>query len=327
MGLLEAAAPVEGTATASEPTLAAPTAPVLEPEAAPEREAAPESSPKAVPPFRVRGVVEADPWPDPFAGGRSGALRMAALHLREGQHSLARAELEALAGRGRLDEAALLDLAEVRWRTGDLPGAGEAANTLLARGSEAPLALVIAAEAVAAVGRPGEARRLSRRALQVVDGPLDPLFAGMPRALIWPVERLGETPAVDAGTGRGRGRAIPPAARDEEAASNASEAFAGGRAALAAGDAGRAALLLGVAMRLEPGFAKDVLRALAGRDEPALALVRGDALRLLGREAEALAAFDLARGRSGAKDSGDHASPTAPGLFDGDPAIAGDELG
>ena len=102
---------------------------------------------------------------DPAAEGRAPALRFAGLHLRTGQHALARAELEALAGRGQLDGPGLLDLAEIRWRTGDLAGAGDAANAFLARGSESPLALVIAAEAVAAVGRPGEARRLSSRAI------------------------------------------------------------------------------------------------------------------------------------------------------------------
>jgi hypothetical protein len=54
-----------------------------------------------------------------------------------------------------------------------------------------------------------------------------------------------------------------------------------------------------VAIRLEPGFAQGVLDALGDRtDQPALALVAGDALRLLGRESEALEAFDRARGRS-----------------------------
>jgi len=279
-------------------------------------ESEPEPAPPPAPahPFAPNLVIDDTVWPDPLADGRPGALRLASLHLRTGQHALARAELESLAGRGRLDEPALLDLAEVRWRTGDLSGAGDAANALLARGTEAPLALVIAAEAVASAGRPSEARRLSARALEVVDGPLDLVFAGMPRALIWPVAAIAEpSPAAP----RRRGRR---AKREEDGApSTASEAFAGGRAALAKGDASRAALLLGVAMRLEPGFAEDVLRAVAGRDDqPLLALVRGDALRLLGREAEALEAFDRARGRSSASATAS-SEPAGPGLFDDDP--------
>ena len=269
--------------------------------------------PAPVRPSRTRRAVEADPWPDPFAGGRLGALRLASLHLRQGQHSLARAELEALAGRGRLDEPALLDLAEVRWRTGDLPGAGEAANTLLARGSESPLALVIAAEAVAAVGRPGEARRLSRRALQVVDGPLDPLFAGMPRALIWPVEPLGR----GAG-GRCRHRTRPwpgqlprPHGTRRRRRTRPRRSPAVGRRSRPATPVGRrscSAWPCGSSRASRRTSSERV----AGRDEPLLALVRGDALRLLGREAEALAAFDLARGRSGPEAAGDRAGTGRP---------------
>jgi hypothetical protein len=55
-------------------------------------------------------------------------LALARIHLRLGSLGLARAELEALAGRDALDIDGLLDLAEARWRTGDLPGAGDAAQ-------------------------------------------------------------------------------------------------------------------------------------------------------------------------------------------------------
>src|SRR4051812_28876691 len=90
----------------------------------------------------------------PAPGARLPGLRLATLHLRMGMLPLARAELEAAAGRGKLDEPALLDLAEARWRTGDLAGAGEAAHAVIGRGLEAPLAYVIAAESIAALGRP-----------------------------------------------------------------------------------------------------------------------------------------------------------------------------
>jgi tetratricopeptide (TPR) repeat protein len=228
-------------------------------------------------------------------------LRLARVHLRVGSLPLARAELEAYAGRGALDEDALLDLAEVRWRTGDLAGAGEAANALLSRGREDALALVIAAEAVAAAGRPGEARRLAGRALEAVDGPLDPFFAGMPRSLIWPGDPIA---TGGLGTDAGEPIAASPAraagsAEGAPASAAAAEAFAGGLAALGAGDTGSASLRLGVALRLEPTFAQGVLDALGPRTtEPALALLAGDALRLLGRESEALEAFDRARGHA-----------------------------
>jgi hypothetical protein len=237
--------------------------------------------------------------------GRPIPLRLAALHLRMGSLALARAELESLAGRGMLDDPALLDLAEVRWRTGDLAGAGDAANVLLERGRTDRLALVIAAEAVSALGRPGEARRLAGRALEGDASPLEPLFAGIPRSLIWPADAAveDEVPAADVGEPVPprvpAGATIPrPIAVDAvPAPTGAAEAYAGGQAALGAGDEALAAVRLGVALRLEPGYARDVLAAIGDRaTDPALALVAGDALRLLGRESEALAAFDIARG-------------------------------
>ena len=232
------------------------------------------------------------------ASGRPVALRLARLHLRLGQLPLARAQLEAIAGRGALDEPALLDLAEARWRTGDLAGAGEAATALLAHGRDDALALLIAAEAVAAEGRPGEARRLASRALALAEGPLDPIFAGMPRSPIWPEDAA--TPVEPHLERAARTRLVPTSADPETPASAAAaEAFAGGRAALAGGNVGIAALRLGVALRLDPGFADGVLEAVgAWERDPVLALVAGDAMRLLGREAEALVAFDLARGHA-----------------------------
>ena len=141
----------------------------------------------ASPEDATRSADRAEP-----AGGdgadRPAALRLARLHLRMGSLPLARAELESLAGRAMLDEDALLDLAEVRWRTGDLAGGGRRANALLARGRRDVLALVIAAESVSAQGRPGEARRLAGGALAAAEGPLETLFAGMPRSMIWPAE-------------------------------------------------------------------------------------------------------------------------------------------
>ena len=125
---------------------------------------------------------------DAGSAERTVAQRMATLHLRTGSLSLARAELETMAGDGVLDDEALIDLAEVRWRTGDVPGAGEAADAYLEAGHETTLGLVIAAEAQAALGRPGEARRLADRAIARADRSLDAIFAGLPRSSIWPRE-------------------------------------------------------------------------------------------------------------------------------------------
>ena len=153
------------------------TDPAGRPAGEPAAGAAPDASPST--PRRTRRAGRAPAAhhaaPPGHAGdgsGRATALRLARLHLRLGQLPLARAQLEALAGRAALDEGALLDLAEARWRTGDLAGAGEAAGALLARGRDDALALLIVAESVAAVGRPGEARPQSARAQAMIEGPL-----------------------------------------------------------------------------------------------------------------------------------------------------------
>ncbi|MBA2757423.1 MAG: hypothetical protein H0U37_08285, partial [Chloroflexi bacterium] len=88
--------------------------------------------------------------------GREADLLLAGVHLRLGSLALARSELEALAGRDGLDEPGLVDLAEARWRSGDLEGAGEAADAAIHDGEGPLLALIVAAEAAAARGRPTE---------------------------------------------------------------------------------------------------------------------------------------------------------------------------
>ncbi len=117
---------------------------------------------------------------------RDANLILARAHLRLGLLGLARAELETLAGRDELDDDGIRDLAEARWRTGDTTGAGEAAAAFLEGNPDDVLALVVAAEAQADLGRPGEARRLAGRAMERADGSLDPVFAGMRRSSIWP---------------------------------------------------------------------------------------------------------------------------------------------
>jgi hypothetical protein len=115
-------------------------------------------------------------------------VRLARVHLRTGALALARVELEKLAGRGSLDHASMLDLAEVRWRTGDLAGAGIAAIAYLDGGGGEALGFVIAAEACAAADRPAEARRYAGRALERSHVGLETYFAGIPRRLTWPQE-------------------------------------------------------------------------------------------------------------------------------------------
>lgn len=246
-------------------------------------------------------------------------LVLARLHLRTGSLGLARAELEALAGAGALDFEGLADLAEARWRTGDLAGAGDAAQAHLASGGDALVALVVAAEATAALGRPGEARSLAGRALERADQQVDPVFAGMPRSPIWPSFRADDVradgsdgsedadgadgdldhPGAPVGAPTSGGVAatdrptlgLAPIAPVTPAATDADAALAAGRAAVEAGDLAGAAIQLAVALRLSPLLAPAVLEAAATHRSPGLDLVRGDALSALGHESEARRAW------------------------------------
>ena len=234
-------------------------------------------------------------------------LVLARLHLRLGSLGLARAELEGMAGSGSLDQDGLVDLAEARWRTGDLTGAGEAANAALATGSEAIVAYVVAAEATAAVGRPAEARRLASRALELADLSVGDVFAGMPRSSVWPIEPdatpttepLFGSDAVSSAPMSGSADAAGPAARGlwddqpDPAADlpQAADAFEGGRVSLEAGDPATASLQLSVALRLSPALAPAILELIAGADGPVMELLRGDAYRIVGHEGDARVAF------------------------------------
>ncbi|HET9682364.1 MAG TPA: hypothetical protein VFP19_10025 [Candidatus Limnocylindrales bacterium] len=134
-------------------------------------------------------TTDARPSSRPRASATDAAaedLRLARLHLRLGMVEPARAELEDLDGRDALGVAGLAALAEARWRGGALDLAGEAANEHLRAGGDDLVAIVVAAEAAAAAGRPTDARELVDRA-GALDAPtLEALFAGMPRRAYWP---------------------------------------------------------------------------------------------------------------------------------------------
>ncbi len=281
-------------------------------------------------------------------------LILARAHLRLGALGLARAELETLAGQDRLDDDGIRDLAEARWRTGDTAGAGDAAATYLDVVPNDVLALVIAAEAQLDLGRPAEARRLAGRALGAADGSLDPVFAGMRRSSIWPVETGGAVgpvgllfddlhpepirpgPGLDRRAGD-RPNSAPsshapldpeiPAeiegaqslwagssddlARAGDAGVDAETLFHRARTALDSGDAATAATGLILALRSSPSLAPAILDLLSGRAEPILVLVRGDAQRIVGREAESLRDHAVAAA-STRHDEDDAAVPAAP---------------
>jgi tetratricopeptide (TPR) repeat protein len=265
----------------------------------------------------------------PRPTARTVELVLAHTHLRLGSLALARVELETMAGMGLLDTGGIVDLAEVRWRTGDLLGAGEAASAALRDDPDLPIALVISAEAAAALGRPTEARRLADKAIRTAGSQIDLIFAGMPRSGVWPAdvaeppptaptlfdrepepavsalagipglhERPVERKAVpavpatpltlglwetDQGT-EAVGTPLPEPAAELEA----------GRAALVAGNIDEAALRFGIALRLAPALAPAVLEATDGARGAALTLVRGDAYRMAGHDAEAQQAYVIA---------------------------------
>jgi hypothetical protein len=254
---------------------------------------------------------------------------LAHTHLRLGLFALARTELETLAELGQLDPLGLVDLAEVRWRTGDLAGAGEAAVLAMRGDVEFPVALVIASEAAAALGRPTEARRLASRAMATATGSIDVIFAGMHRSAAWPsdsdeppptaptlFDRPADPPAPTEQNGSPTNVGVPtpptasapasgpmtlglwddgltedPAARDAPDAALELEA---GRAALVDGAFDQAALRFAIALRFAPALAPAVLEATAGARAPSVSIVRGDAYRLAGHEMEAREAYLVA---------------------------------
>jgi hypothetical protein len=286
-------------------------------------------------------------------------VRVARVHLRLGQLTLARAELEDLYRRELLDPSSLAVLAEARWRTGDAAGAADAAEAHLDAGGSDDIALCIAAEAAAAEGRAADARVLMDQLPASDAAALDHLFAGMPRRAFWPagpVDRSDLDELRQGAAARGalprrgaptrplmadaapKANAVPPA--DAADAPIALRAIPGPREVLeaAGGEPGAAAappptiraegrprtaerrikgqldpvselararedlgskperafLRLALILRHDPTLAPMVLEALHLRREPAAALLRGDAQRLLGRHLEAEAAFDAA---------------------------------
>jgi hypothetical protein len=264
--------------------------------------------------------------------------RLARLHLRGGLLSLARAELEQMAGAGTLDREALADLAEARWRCGDLEGAAEAAEAHLAAGGEEPMAHLVAAEQADRQGRLSDARRHAAEVRQRVGEGLDRLFAGEPRGSAWPPEvpgwmdeaatepgrwgllaggrevaapepttwRPAAPPALVARSGPGAvaraARAVErplPALPDPASSAAAQRELDAADAELAGGRLEPAVERLAVALRIDTTMAPVVLTMLAragtlfGRDADiaAVHLLRGDALRGLGRDAEAEDAY------------------------------------
>src|SRR5664280_2687182 len=218
--------------------------------------------------------------------------RLARIHLRTGSLTLACAELETLAGRNQLDTAGRLDLAEARWRTGDLHGAGEAASAYLAANGEEVLGFVIAAEAAAMANRVAEARSYVEQAMQRYLSDLEPVFAGMARKAMWSIF-VASPAAASVPQAAAVVPAPEPAAAIEPAVEQAPE-VASGRSYLEGNDPLLAALHFGVALRLNKTRASVVIEAIGDRQDMPLQMVRGEAVRLLGVASDAGAASQSA---------------------------------
>jgi hypothetical protein len=291
---------------------------------------------------------------------RSADARLARLHLRGGMIAMARAELEHMAGAGTLDREALVDLAEARWRSGDLDGAAEAAEAHLAAGGNEPIAHVVAAEALDRRGHIIDARGHSALLVERLGRGVERLFAGESRSSAWPTEAPGAMDSSATAPGRwgllvgGREVAdadantwvyvdpLPPQKADGQSAPGAPRSgttFASrpgappgpvlmtpvgpgasmadlvdaGRAAgveleaveeqIARGELGGVVERLALLLRMEGVLAPVILSladrvlstgGLAPRGLAGLHLLRGDAYRSLGREAEATSAYQEA---------------------------------
>jgi hypothetical protein len=255
--------------------------------------------------------------------------RLARLHLGTGLLRLARVELEELAGEGRLDSDGVLDLAEARWRTGDLRGAAEAAGAWLEAGADEveggagrrarALAHAVIADGLTVRGRHDDAAVHVAATLAAFDvglpglqgspepglpvaAALDALFAGIvPRADAWPAfEPGGGGPgsAEADSAGEATARVFPPHMGSTYMGAAAPDPIAAADDRLEAGDDAAAAVLLVLALRATPSRAEDVLEradsALATRSSAALLLARAEALRALGRHEAAGIAYAVA---------------------------------
>ena len=281
---------------------------------------------------------------------RSADARLARVHLRGGLLPLARAALEQMAGAGTLDREAFADLAEVRWRSGDLEGAAEAGHAHLGTGGDEPIVHLILAEEHARRGLMSEAQGHAAAAYVRIGPAVELFFAGERRSGIWPPPEAGwmDTQAASPGrwgllvggaevataavttwaavplahvglmpaaVGRGGSIALPPEPRPPRLPSappTTTAALLTGRMAgeeletveqsLADGRPDLAVERLAVLLRLDPALAPVIL-GLADRAADALGdgpgrsaahLVRGDALRHLGRESDAGIAYQQA---------------------------------
>ena len=193
----------------------------------------------------------------------------------------------------------MADLAEVRWRSGDLEGAAEAARAHQASGGDEPLAAMIIAEDMVRTGNEDDANPIAGSLYERVGGAVDVLFAAEPRSPIWPPPDEGWMPVGAAEPGHwgllvggsevaepaadtwrllaieqpasaptltpiGRGAVGHPGGAGSTGAVVISGRIAGAELetvdqAIAAGDVAAAVARLGVLLRLDPALAPVIL--------------------------------------------------------------------
>lgn len=218
---------------------------------------------------------------------------------READGSRADDELDALRGL----------LAEALWRQGRLVGARAALDSMRPASPhrQVAMAMIIEAEALAAVGEPDRAAGALERVISSVGvDEAHALRAGAPGRLHWPIpsemqpppDRRSRPPwARDAGADP-----VPVAAEpDDERTAAARVRLEEARVAYVAGDLHRGDADMSLAVRLDPALAPDgvgILEpTLGGQPAAGRLLLYGDLLRAAGRGAEAESAYDRAADR------------------------------
>lgn len=220
-------------------------------------------------------------------------------------------------GRAAGDEADALRLllAEALWRQQRPVAARQALESIRPSSPQRrlPIALVIEAEALAAVGEHDRAGGVMERAIGAVGVERAfELQAGTPGRISWPLpDEMHPRPARPARPPWGAPSPPSPSpererAREPEAVSD--ERVAAGRArmeearvAYIAGELERGDGEMSIAVRLDPSLAADGVAVLeptlGGQPAPERLLLYGDLLRAAGRETEASEAYDRAAGQ------------------------------
>ena len=213
-------------------------------------------------------------------------------------------------GVGLTDESDALRvlLAEALWRQQRPIVARQALDAVRSSSAQRrlPMAMVVEADALAAVGEADRAAGAMERVIDAIG--IDATFAlqaGMPGRLRWPLPAELTEPAPRRPVRPPWAPSVPPAlepepADDERVAAGRSR-LEEARVAYVAGDLEQGDGELSIAVRLDPGLAADGVAIL----EPTLGaqpvaerlLLYGDLLRAAGREVEANEAYDRAAGQ------------------------------